>query len=202
MTRPVSVLERLKCFDGQFLKISHREYSRSLISEYPGYSLISEPIKAREKHYSLVGYMLTVDIYFLWFNQNARKVLSTCLANTKLLYYLLMIKRLICIHSVHWDCTPHSPDLSTLCGSRKRWAEAAQSYVFVYQFRPDSLGLPLLIHPATLRRVMPLIQLQPLVTSTSHRRRLRLIARDNSMNSAQLVGKSAEATFVLRLYVA
>ena len=37
--------------------------TRSLIGEYPGYSLISEPIKAREKHYSLVGYMLTVDIY-------------------------------------------------------------------------------------------------------------------------------------------
>ena len=32
--------------------------SQSLISEYPGYSLISEPITAREKHYSLVGYML------------------------------------------------------------------------------------------------------------------------------------------------
>ena len=37
--------------------------SQSLISEYPGYSLISEPITACEKHYSLVGYMLTVDIY-------------------------------------------------------------------------------------------------------------------------------------------
>ena len=34
--------------------------SRALISEYPGYSLISEPITAHEKHYSLVEYMLTV----------------------------------------------------------------------------------------------------------------------------------------------
>ena len=60
--------------------------SRSLISEYPGYSLISEPIIAREKHYSLVGYMLTVDSYFLLSNQSARKALSTCLANTKTFY--------------------------------------------------------------------------------------------------------------------
>ena len=58
-----------------------------LISEYPGYSLIRERITAREKHYSLVGYMLTVNIYFLLFNQSAHKVLFTCLANTKD-YYL------------------------------------------------------------------------------------------------------------------
>ena len=61
--------------------------SRSLISEYPGYSLISEPITAREKHYSLVGYMLTVDIYFLLSNQSARKMLFTCLANTNCYYH-------------------------------------------------------------------------------------------------------------------
>ena len=60
--------------------------SRSLISEYPGYSLISEPITAREKHYSLAGYMLTVDIYFLLSNQSARKVLFTCLVYTKSRY--------------------------------------------------------------------------------------------------------------------
>ena len=47
----------------QIIKIQSRALSRSLISEYPGYSLISEPITAREKHYSLVGYMLTEDIY-------------------------------------------------------------------------------------------------------------------------------------------
>ena len=63
------------------LKKQLRALSRSLISEYPGYSLISEPITAREKHYSLVGYMLTVDIYFLLSNQSARKVLSTCSAD-------------------------------------------------------------------------------------------------------------------------
>ena len=35
--------------------------SRSLTSEYPGYSLTSEPITAREKHYSLVVYVLTAN---------------------------------------------------------------------------------------------------------------------------------------------
>ena len=68
------------------VKKQSRALSRSLISEYPGYSLISEPITAREKHYSLVGYMLTVDIYFSLSNQSARKVLFTCLANTKIFY--------------------------------------------------------------------------------------------------------------------
>ena len=47
----------------KIIKKQSRALSRSLISEYPGYSLISEPITTREKHYSLVGYMLTVDIY-------------------------------------------------------------------------------------------------------------------------------------------
>ena len=37
-------------------------FSRSVISEYPGYSLFREPIRGREKHYSLVGQMLMVDI--------------------------------------------------------------------------------------------------------------------------------------------
>ena len=68
------------------VKKQSRALSRSLISEYQGYSLISEPITAREKHYSLVGYILTVDIYFSLSNQSARKVLFTCLANTKILY--------------------------------------------------------------------------------------------------------------------
>ena len=67
----------------EIIKQQSRALSRSLISEYPGYSLISEPITARVKHYSLVGYMLTVDIYLLLSNQSARKVLFTCLANTK-----------------------------------------------------------------------------------------------------------------------
>ena len=40
-----------------------------------------------KKHYSLVGYMLTVDIYFLLCNERARKVLFTCLANTNYYYY-------------------------------------------------------------------------------------------------------------------
>ena len=70
----------------KIIKKQSRVLSRSLISEYPGYSLISEPITAREKHYSLVGYMVTVDIYFLLSNQSARKVLFTCLANTKIYY--------------------------------------------------------------------------------------------------------------------
>ena len=39
-----------------------------------------ETITAREKHYTLVWYMLTMDIYFLLSNQSARKVLFTCLA--------------------------------------------------------------------------------------------------------------------------
>ena len=72
----------------QIIKKQSRALSRSLISEYPGYSLISEPITAREKHYSLVGYMLTVDIYFLLSNQSARKVLFTCLENTTNNYLL------------------------------------------------------------------------------------------------------------------
>ena len=63
-------------------RLQSRTLSQSLISEYPGYSLISEPITAYEKHYSLVGYMLTVDIYFLLSNESASKVLFTCLANT------------------------------------------------------------------------------------------------------------------------
>ena len=66
----------------QIIKKQSRALSQSLINEYPGYSLISEPITAREKHYLLVGYMLTVDIYFLLSNQSAHKVLFTCLANT------------------------------------------------------------------------------------------------------------------------
>ena len=70
----------------QIIKKQSRALSRSLISEYPGYSLISEPITAHEKHYSLVGYMLTVDIYFLLSNQSARKVLLTCWANTNYNY--------------------------------------------------------------------------------------------------------------------
>ena len=45
----------------QIIKTQSRALSRSLISEYPGYSLISEPIRAREKHYSLVRYMLTAN---------------------------------------------------------------------------------------------------------------------------------------------
>ena len=48
--------------NGEKLKICVQEQRRSK-SEYPVYSLISEPITAREKHYSPVGYMLTVDIY-------------------------------------------------------------------------------------------------------------------------------------------
>ena len=47
----------------KMIKKQLRAMSRSLISEYPGYSLISEPTTAREKHYLLVGYMLTVDIF-------------------------------------------------------------------------------------------------------------------------------------------
>ena len=66
----------------QIIKRQSSALSRFLISEYPGYSLISEPITAREKHYSLVGYMLTVDIYFLLSNQSTRKVLFICSANT------------------------------------------------------------------------------------------------------------------------
>ena len=62
----------------KMIKKQLRAMSRSLISEYPGYSLISEPTTAREKHHLLVGYMLTVDIYFLS-NQNVHKdVLFTC----------------------------------------------------------------------------------------------------------------------------
>ena len=61
----------------QIIQTQSRALSRSLISEYPGYSLISEPIRARKKHYSLVGYMLTVDIYFLLSNQSTCKVLFT-----------------------------------------------------------------------------------------------------------------------------
>ena len=38
-------------------------FSRSLISQYPGYLLFREPIRTRKKHYSLVGYMLMVDLY-------------------------------------------------------------------------------------------------------------------------------------------
>ena len=34
--------------------------------------------------------MLTVDIYFLLSNQSARKVLFTCLANTKYIYYFFL----------------------------------------------------------------------------------------------------------------
>ena len=45
----------------QIIKKQSHALSRSLISEYPGYSLISEPITAREKHYSLVGYMVTAN---------------------------------------------------------------------------------------------------------------------------------------------
>ena len=61
------------------VKKQSRALSRSLISEYPGYLLISEPITARKKHYSLVG-------YFSLSNQSARNVLFTCLANTKIFY--------------------------------------------------------------------------------------------------------------------
>ena len=86
-TQPVNQWETGLLQQHQIIKKQSRALSRSLISEYPGYSLISEPITAREKHYSLFGYMLTVDIYFLLSNQSARKVLSTCLANTKD-YYL------------------------------------------------------------------------------------------------------------------
>ena len=82
-TQPVNQRETgLSKKNPKSLKKQTRALSRSLISEYPGYSLISEPITAREKHYSLVGYMLTVDIYFLLSNQSACKVLFTCLANT------------------------------------------------------------------------------------------------------------------------
>ena len=80
---PTSELVRNRPFKkNQITKKQSRALSRSLISEYLGYSQISEPITACEKHYSLVGYMLTVDIYFLLSNQSARKVLFTCLANT------------------------------------------------------------------------------------------------------------------------
>ena len=72
----------------QIIKKQSRALSRMLITEYPGYSLISEPITAREKHYSLVGYMLTMDIYFLLSNQSARKVLFTCLANANEYYHI------------------------------------------------------------------------------------------------------------------
>ena len=48
--------------------------------------MISKAITACEKHYSLVGYMLTVDIYLSLSNQSARKVLFTCLASTNLCY--------------------------------------------------------------------------------------------------------------------
>ena len=81
---PISEKQAFK--KNQIIKKNSRALSQSLISEFLGYSLISEPITAREKHYSLVGYMLTVDIYFLLSNQSARKVLSTCLANTKFSY--------------------------------------------------------------------------------------------------------------------
>ena len=40
--------------------------TRSLISKYPGHSLISELITAREKHYSLVGYVLTSNYSLKW----------------------------------------------------------------------------------------------------------------------------------------
>ena len=49
--------------------------------------LVNERVSAR-KHYSLVGYMLTVDIYFLLSNQSARKVLFTRLANTNIPHLL------------------------------------------------------------------------------------------------------------------
>ena len=77
-----------------FIQSQATARARSLISEYPGYSLISEPITACGKHNLLVGYMLTVDNYFLLSNQSvrkvllsnqsARKVLSTCLAKTNI----------------------------------------------------------------------------------------------------------------------
>ena len=53
----------------QIIKKQSCALSRSLISEYPGYSLISEPITVCEKHYSLVGYMLTLDIHLFVTNQ-------------------------------------------------------------------------------------------------------------------------------------
>ena len=74
-TQPVNQWEAGLLKKTQIIKKQSRALSRSLISEYPEDSLISEPITAREKHYSLVGYMLTVDIYFLLSNQSARKVL-------------------------------------------------------------------------------------------------------------------------------
>ena len=84
----------------QIIKKQSRALSRSLISEYPGHSLISEPITAREKHYSLVGYMLTVDIYFLLSNQSTRKVLFTCLANTNYYSMLFIYLSYFYYHSV------------------------------------------------------------------------------------------------------
>ena len=77
-TQPVNQRETELFKKTQIIKKQSRALSRSLISEYPGYSLISEPIIAREKHYSLVRYMLTVDIYSLLSNQSSRKVLFTC----------------------------------------------------------------------------------------------------------------------------
>ena len=70
----------------QIIKRQSCTLLRLLISEYPGYSLISEPITVHEKHYSLVGYMLTVDIYFLLSNQSVCKMLFTCFANTNACY--------------------------------------------------------------------------------------------------------------------
>ena len=80
-TQPVNQWETGLLKKNQIIKKQSRALSRSLISEYPGYSLISEPITVRKKHYSLVGYTLTMNIYFLLSNQSARKVLFTCLTN-------------------------------------------------------------------------------------------------------------------------
>ena len=58
-TQPVNQCVTGLLKNTQIIKKQLRALSRSLISEYPGYSLISEPITVRKKHYSLVGYMLT-----------------------------------------------------------------------------------------------------------------------------------------------
>ena len=101
-TQPVNQWETGLLRKPQIIKKQSRALSRSLISEYPGYSLISEPITAREKHYSLIGYMLTVDIYFLLSSQSARKVLFTCLANTKSSYPTSVSGIIVLSNTKHW----------------------------------------------------------------------------------------------------
>ena len=65
-TQPVNQRETGLLKKPKSLKEQSCALSRLLISEYPGYLLTSEPITAREKHYSLVGYMLTSNYSPKW----------------------------------------------------------------------------------------------------------------------------------------